>query len=363
MPESFETYQIVRDGDLVFRFTDLQNDQKSLRSGLVRQTGIITSAYVAATPAEVEPRFAAYLMRSYDTTKVFYGMGSGVRQSLKYSDLARVPILMPPRVEQTQIADFLDRETARIDTLIEKQEKLIETLGERRAALITEIATKGLGTFNRRTARSPFLGDVPSGWGESRLGLEMRINAGQVDPTLPPWSEMVLVAPNHIESGTGRMLGRETAAEQGAESGKYVVAPGQLMYSKIRPALNKVALAEEDCLCSADMYAMSPISSELSVRYALYYMLSQPIHAYASTISSRVKMPKVNREELSAAPFLKPPLTEQIEIADFLDEKTSTIDVLIGKARELVDLARERRFALITAAVTGQIDVTEDADG
>ena len=92
LPDSFETYQIVEPNDIVFRFTDLQNDQRSLRSARVTERGIITSAYTAATPVGIDQRYAAYLMRAYDTSKVFYGLGGGVRQSLNFADVRRSPL-------------------------------------------------------------------------------------------------------------------------------------------------------------------------------------------------------------------------------------------------------------------------------
>ena len=97
---------------------------------------------------------------------------------------------------------------------------------------------------------TPWLGDVPSHWRISRFGYEAQVNGGQVDPREEPWSSMTL-EPHHqiaLSSGTGRILGRETAAEQGADSGKYLAKAGQILYSKIRPALNKVTIAVEDCL-------------------------------------------------------------------------------------------------------------------
>ncbi len=118
LPESFETYQIVRKGDIVFRLTDLQNDKRSLRSALVGETGIITSAYLAIEPSEVNSSFLNHLYRAYDTCKVFYSMGGGLRQSMKYDDMKRLPTLIPSDVEQAVIADFLDAETAKIDTML-----------------------------------------------------------------------------------------------------------------------------------------------------------------------------------------------------------------------------------------------------
>lgn len=225
--------------------------------------------------------------------------------------------------------------------------------------MITKAATTGLNASDKQGTQSPFLGAVPAHWTVSRFGLEMAINGGQVDPRDEPWASSVLVAPNHIESGTGRLLGRQTAKEQGADSGKYVARARQLLYSKIRPALNKVTIATEDCLCSADMYAISSLSDD-DPRYQMYYMLSRPFYAFASVTSGRVKMPKINREELSAAPWLRPPLDEQRTIADYLDEQTTRIDALVAQAERFVALAKERRAALIVATVTGQIDVRDE---
>jgi type I restriction enzyme S subunit len=144
LPESFETYQVIRTGDVVFRLTDLQNDKRSLRTALVEETGIITFAYVAVSPIDIDPPLFSYLMRAYDLTKVFYSMGGGLRQSMKFSDLKRLPVLIPPLPEQRAIAGFLDRETAKIDALVAEQERLCELLREKRQAVISHAVTKGL---------------------------------------------------------------------------------------------------------------------------------------------------------------------------------------------------------------------------
>lgn len=131
LPESYETYQIVRPGDVVFRLTDLQNDKRSLRTASVIEAGIITSAYLAVQPKSICSAYFSYLLRCYDVTKVFYSMGGGLRQSMKYADVKRLPVLVPSAEEQTAIAQFLDRETAKIDALIAEQEKLLALLAEK----------------------------------------------------------------------------------------------------------------------------------------------------------------------------------------------------------------------------------------
>ncbi|EPB6698183.1 restriction endonuclease subunit S [Escherichia coli] len=140
-PESYETYQIVESGEIVFRFTDLQNDKRSLRSAQVTQRGIITSAYMAVKPHSIDSTYFAWLMRSYDLCKVFYAMGGGLRQSLKFEDVRRLPVLIPPVDEQSEITNTINARTARIDALVEKTEQSITLLKERRAAFITAAVT------------------------------------------------------------------------------------------------------------------------------------------------------------------------------------------------------------------------------
>ena len=210
-----------------------------------------------------------------------------------------------------------------------------------------------------KSADSMWLDEVPSHWTVSRFRYEATISGGQVDPREAPWRTMTLVAPNHIESNTGRVISDESAEEQGADSGKYPVERGQLIYSKIRPALNKAALAGKRALCSADMYAVS-FREQVEPRFALYFVLARPFHTYATVASLRVKMPKVNREELADVPWLVPPIDEQRAIADYLDRETARIDTLIEEQQRLIQTLRERRTALVDSTLTQGLDVGEE---
>ncbi|WP_084168413.1 restriction endonuclease subunit S [Corynebacterium atypicum] len=139
---SFDTYQIVNPGYVVLRMTDLQNDKRSLRSGYVSERGIITGAYIGLIPgAQIDPRFLGWMMRAYDLKKIFYGLGSGVRQSLNYSELRKLPTLLPPLREQEEIADFLDSKTAEIDGLIGDIDRQMELLGAYRKQVINDVVT------------------------------------------------------------------------------------------------------------------------------------------------------------------------------------------------------------------------------
>ena len=142
LPTSFDTYNVIDNGDIILRLTDLQNDQRSLRTGLCTQKGIITSAYITLRKnVDLDSRFMHYLFHSYDICKVFYGMGDGVRQGMNFEDLKRLLVLFPTKHEQQQIADYLDKRCAEIDSLISIKQQKIEKLKEYKKSLIYEYVT------------------------------------------------------------------------------------------------------------------------------------------------------------------------------------------------------------------------------
>ena len=115
VPENYDSYQIVNPGNIILRLTDLQNDHKSLRTGLVKNRGIITSAYVGLIVKNMNSEYTQLILHSYDVMKVFYGMGGGLRQSMSYTDIANVYIPVPPLSEQEQIVSYLDAKCSKID--------------------------------------------------------------------------------------------------------------------------------------------------------------------------------------------------------------------------------------------------------
>ncbi len=142
LPESFNTYNIVEAGDIIIRPTDLQNDKRSLRTGLVKEHGIITSAYIDLCPIKkVDSRYFHFLLHAYDVMKVFYNMGSGVRQGLNYSEFSRLMVFEPQYEEQVEIADFLDAKVAEIDGIIEQKKEQLEILDSYKKSLIYEYVT------------------------------------------------------------------------------------------------------------------------------------------------------------------------------------------------------------------------------
>jgi len=342
LPESFETYQIVEPGNIVMRLTDLQNDKRSLRQGLVKERGIVTSAYDALELEKGhDPRFWAYALLALDLAKYYYSLGGGVRQSIKFSDFPNDWIATPHADTQKAIADFLDRETTRIDQLIEKKQRLVEVLKERLRSELERLTT---GTEPLHSELVPFR------W-------VCRITEGQVDPTASEWANRPLIAPNHIEARTGRLIAIETAEEQGAISGKYAFPAGTVVYSKIRPNLAKACVSPVSGMCSADMYPILPDKSLLP-RFLLMQLLSEKFTDWATLESMRVAMPKINRETLGSYRFWVPKIEVQQEAIESFSTTQDGVERLTDKVDASIARMREFRSALITAAVTGQIDVT-----
>ena len=142
LPESFNTYNIVEAGDSIIRPTDLQNDKRSLRTGLVKEHGIITSAYIDLCPLkQVDSRYFHFLLHAYDVMKVFYNMGNGVRQGLNYSEFSRLVVFEPPYEEQVAMADYLETKVTEVDAIIEQKKEQMAVLDAYKRSLIFEYVT------------------------------------------------------------------------------------------------------------------------------------------------------------------------------------------------------------------------------
>jgi len=194
------------------------------------------------------------------------------------------------------------------------------------------------------------VGVIPEDWDVHGFLDVVRIAKGQVDPKVEPYRSMPLVAPDHIESGSGRLLEIKTAEEQKAISGKYLFAAGDIVYSKIRPYLRKAILADFSGLCSADMYPLTPVS-ETSGRFVFESLLAHRFTKYAESVSVRSGMPKINRVELADFRIALPrDPSEQRAIAEALadvDEAVAGLEQLIAKKHDL-------KQAAMSQLLTGQ---------
>jgi len=142
LPESFNTYNIIEKNDIIIRPTDLQNDKRSLRTGIAREHGIITSAYIAMKAIKpLNPEYFYYLLHTYDIMKVFYNMGNGVRQGLNFSEFSRLMVFEPTIEEQNAIVTYLKDKCDEIDLAMSEKKQQIETIKEYKKSLIFEYVT------------------------------------------------------------------------------------------------------------------------------------------------------------------------------------------------------------------------------
>ena len=351
-------YKVVDVNDLVVNIMLAWNGSM----GVSRHNGVVSPAYcVYRFRQSANPWYYHDLLRQPIYKGRIKTASTGVVESrlrLYSDDLFRIEALLPPGDEQDAIVRFVEHTDRRVNRLIKAKRRLIELLHEQKQAVIHRAVTVGLdGDAPRKLSGVDWLGDIPAHWKLRRLKFLTCISSGQVDPRQEQYKDYILIAPNHIESGTGRILAEVTAATQGADSGKYIAQAGQVIYSKIRPNLRKAAIAKTICLCSADMYPISPSASELRSEYFLLLLLSKPVTRYVVDCSMRVAMPKVNREALGDCWLWYPNLKEQDRILAFLPQELAPLNVAIDQARREIELIREYRTRLIADVVTGKVDV------
>lgn len=302
-------------------------------------------AIVALSADEVEPRWLAHLLQvmnlgQYSQTAAQPGIGT--------AQINALPVPVPPSSEQRAIADYLDRETARIDTLIEEQQRLIEMLRERRSAAI-DLAICSIGEWPemqlRRLTSAPINAGVDEqGNAENPREWPRFIRTTDIASltTLDP-AKRVTVSPGAAATADLRRNDL-VATRAGATIGKTYIH-----------------LSDEDACYAGYLVRIRPDVSKVSPMYIAYW--SQSTHYLGQVASGAVK---ATIENYSAAKYRAttipiPPLDEQRRIVAYLDEQTAKIDTLIAETERFIELSRERRSALITAAVTGQIDVREAA--
>ncbi|HCH4701697.1 TPA: restriction endonuclease subunit S [Vibrio parahaemolyticus] len=372
LPASFETYQIVNENDIIFRLTDLQNDKRSLRSAQCMERGIITSAYVAVTPNAIRPRYLHYLMRAYDETKVFYNLGAGMRQSLKYDELKRLPILLPPELTQQAIEKFLDRETQRIDSLIEEKQTFIKLLKEKRQALISHVVTKGLKpNVEMQDSGIEWIGQVPKHWVVKKikydvLGIEQGWSPQCEGTPVPDDHTWGVVKVGCVNRGIFNPEQNKKLPEELEPRKEYTIKKGDLLVSRANAKewVGSAAVPDRDydnlLLCDK-IYRIKLDLEKADPEFFAYYLASdqarEQIEIDATGTSS--SMLNIGQGTILNMPIPAPELPEQQSIVQGIKNKTSQIDRLMLEVLDSIELLKEHRTSLISAAVTGKIDVRE----
>lgn len=256
--------------------------------------------------------------------------------------------------EQQHISDYLDRKCSQIDAIIARQQEVIEKLKAYKLSVITEAVTKGLNPdVPMKDSGVEWIGEIPEDWEVMKFGRCATIKSNLVAPN--DYADYPQISPDSIEKNSGRILEYKTVKESGVISWNHLFFKGQIIYSKIRPMLNKVAIAPFDGLCSADMY---PIETNNNTQFLVYMMLSDYFTSQVGLVTeNRVKMPKINQNELGAIMVTIPSQSEQETISKYLLEKCSSIDAVIDKKQSLIGKLIDYKKSLIYEVVTGKKEV------
>ncbi len=289
---------------------------------------------------------------------------SNTQGNLSADQIGRLRICLPPLDEQRAIAAFLDRETERIDALVTKKQALIERLQEYRTALITRTVTRGLPPEAARAAGldpNPslkpsgveWLGDIPEHWEVRRLEHSVRRAGNKLEAE--DVGDLPYVGLEHVESWTGRLSRLDSNVTPEGDSREF--AAGDVLFGKLRPYLAKAFCPKFDGVCSSEFLVLKPTSFWRG--YLLFLLLSNGLVSLVNSSTYGAKMPRANWEFVGGVLLPLPPFDEQRAIADYLDEETARLDELTTLVELAIERLQEYRTALITAAVTGKIDVRD----
>ncbi|MEI6078359.1 MAG: restriction endonuclease subunit S [Verrucomicrobiota bacterium] len=359
----------VLKGDFVI---NSRSDRKG-SSGASDLDGSVSLICTVMRPQEqVHTPFVHHLLRSQPFQEEFYRNGKGIVADLwstNYSEMRNIVLGMPPMSEQARIAEFLDQETAKIDALVAEQERLMALLKEKRQAVISHAVTKGL---NPKAAMKPsgieWLGDVPAHWEVKPLKYSItKIEQGwspqcESDPAEPnKWGVLKVGCGNRDEFDPTEQKALPLDIEP---QPNYEIKAGDILMSRGN-TLELVGMATfvrqvRPHLLLSDLLYRFHAKPERAESEFLVFSLRSPnvrFQIERDAVGASHTMKKIGQGTIREFVIALPPLIEQRAIIEFTRKEISGLDTLTAEAQRAIDLLQERRTALISAAVTGQIDV------
>jgi len=364
IPAEFDTYQIVRPKDLIFCLFDIDETPRTI--GISSNHGMITGAYNVYRALEsCVPEYAYYYFMHIDSFKGLKPFYTGLRKVVRSETFSNIKIPVPSKDEQEKIANFLDHETAKIDTLIEKQQQLIALLKEKRQAVISHAVTKGLNpNAPMRDSGVEWLGEVPEHWGVSKFNYEIDFLEGPG-----------ILAYDFFEEGVPLLRIQNVKEDYVTDNYKTYLSPSKVMakWNHFRVELGDLIIScsastglvsEVDSRCVGaipytGLIRLRPNSDRICKDYISFLVQSDLFFEQINVLQTGSTMQHFGPYHLEQMYVTLPPLEEQNILALHIKKAVSDIDLLVAKANQAVELMQERRTALISAAVTGKIDVRD----
>ena len=365
--------RIVRDGDTIVSTVRTYLRAIAPVRNRPRNT-IVSTGFAVVRPRRLSPDFLAYALRERGFVEAIVARSVGVSYpAVNASEIGSLPIPIPTDVEQKAIANFLDQETAMIDTIIAKKQMLIQRLHEKRTALIACLVTRGLPPDAARAvglaphsklkpSRVDWLGEVPERWEVKRLKYTASINDEALPETTNPMFEMSYVDISSVDPIQGIVSSEVMEFENAPSRARRIVRDGDTIVSTVRTYLRAIAPVRNrprNTIVSTGFAVVRP--RRLSPDFLAYALRERGFVEAIVARSVGVSYPAVNASEIGSLPIPIPTDVEQKAIANFLDQETAMIDGMVSKVETAIKRLQEYRIALITAAVTGKVDVREAA--
>lgn len=359
-------YQGVRVNDLVIHAMDAFAGA----IGVSDSDGKSTPVYSVckAHDESVSPQFYGRLLRTMALTGYITSLSKGIRErstEFRWKEAGNLMLPVPTIEDQNKIHTFLDRETTKLDTLIAKQEKLIELLQEKRQAVISHAVTKGLDPdAPKKDSGVEWLGEVPAHWEVMkvrRLVTEHKQGYYSSESYVDEGARLLRITDLRPD---GEIDTTESPCVQDSDSiHQFLLRQYDFVFARTGGA--GLFGVVEDELADRTVFASYLIrfrfDESATTNFLRYFFLSNGFQrGIAQNIHGGVNQ-NVHAEDIKEQVMALPPASEQSDIADFLYSETTKLDALIEKSRRSIELMREHRTALISAAVTGKIDVREAA--
>jgi type I restriction enzyme S subunit len=357
----------LREGDVIITKDSETADDIGVAAHVEQDLpGVVCGYHLCVLrPREVLGEFLFRVMQSHPTKAHFFVEVAGVtRYGLGQDTIRDALVPLPPIEAQRAICAWINRETAGIDALIEKKTRFIELLREKLQVQVTVAVTRGLGHFiTPKESGIEWMPQIPAHWAVKQL-------KHVVDPNSSITYGIVQAGPEH-EGGipyikTSDMAGdalpiagySHTSPEIEAAFARSRVRPGDLVIS-IRASIGKCLPVPETLALANLTQGTAKISPGpcINIEFLLAFIQSNAAQTYFATMAKGATFKEITLDALRRLPVLLPPLVEQIQVAQYVQQLTRRIKAIVSRTERSVDLLRERRAALITAAVTGQIDV------
>lgn len=359
-PEKFEGYQILKENEIVFKLIDLEN-VKTSRVGLSSYTGLVSPAYIIITNGKEDNRFFYYWFMFMYYNKVFNHLGGeGVRSALNAKDVLSLPIPNISDIIMKNISAYLDEKCTKIDTIIEKQQKIIEKLKAYKLSLITETVTKGLNLdVTMKDSEIEWIGKIPESWEINRIKYIVDFEPSCNKADLTENSVITYTPMEFIKNG---FFINNTAALGSVLSSLTPYQEGDIVMAKVTPCFENGNISVMENLSSgyglgsSELFVFRPINI---IRKYLFYWLQNKLFKQQACLT----MTGVGGLKRVSSAFVKncyihyPQIEEQQQIADYLDKKCSAIDSAIDKKQALIEKLKEYKKSLIYEVVTGKKEV------